>query len=66
MKCCVQFRQLFVLYSRLVTTVEYTDEVMRIMNESLEDSLVVMDTKLANYSSVKLCITLCIHVVGVC
>ena len=53
-----QFCRLSLLHSRLVTVTEYMEEVIKTMCESWEDGLLVMDTKLANYSSVSVCVSL--------
>ena len=55
-----QFRWLSLLHSRLVTVTEYMEEVIKTMCESWEDGLLVMDTKLANYSSVSVCVCVCV------
>ena len=57
-----QFCRLSLLHSRLVTVTEYMEEVIKTMCESWEDGLLVMDTKLANYSSVSVCVCVCVCV----
>ena len=48
-------------YSQLVSIVEYMDKVVKSMCEAGEDSLVTMDTKLANYSSVSVPVITKVH-----